>query len=163
MSRLISILASLAAICMFCLAGCGVAKPTIGHTSSSRLEIRERLVFVHDTAKFTIPQIREVNRTRDTSSHLENDYAKSDARIENGHLYHDLESKPQTIYVPFEVPVHVHDTTYVESEKETEYVPVEKELTWQQRSLIALGKVLLVLMLASATFLVARRCLRHSR
>lgn len=133
MSRLISILASLAAICMFCLAGCGVAKPTIGHTSSSRLEIRERLVFVHDTAKFTIPQIREVNRTRDTSSHLENDYAKSDARIENGHLYHDLESKPQTIYVPFEVPVHVHDTTYVESEKETEYVPVEKPLTWWQR------------------------------
>lgn len=157
MSRLISILASLAAICMFCLAGCGVAKPTIGHTSSSRLEIRERLVFVHDTAKFTIPQIREVNRTRDTSSHLENDYAKSDARIENGHLYHDLESKPQTIHVPFEVPVPVHDTTYVESEKETEYVPVEKPLTWWQRfRLKAFWWLAGIIAVASVVFLGAK-------
>lgn len=149
------ILAILAVICMFCLVGCGVTKPTIEHASSTRLEIRERLVFVRDSAKFTIPQIREAIRTRDTSSHLENDYAKSDARIENGLLYHDLESKPQTIYVPFEVPVPVHDTTYLESEKETEYVPDEKPLTTWQRFLIALGKIcVVVLALAFAAGLI---------
>ena len=113
------------------LASCGVCKPRIEYRDSVRVEIRERIV--HDTATFGIPVIVEKNVTRDTSSHLENPYAKSDAVVSEGFLWHSLESIPQTIKVPVEIPVH--DTTYIEKAQETVYVTqyVEKELTWWQR------------------------------
>lgn len=112
------------------LASCGICKPRIEYRDSIRVEYRDRII--HDTARFEIPVIVEKNVTRDTSSHLENPYAKSDAVISDGFLWHSLESIPQTIEVPVEV--EVHDTTYIEKHAETIYVTKykEKELTWWQ-------------------------------
>lgn len=81
---------------------------------SVRVEIRERVV--RDTAKFYIEKEVEKVVTRDTSSHLENTYAKSDASVKDGFLTHSLESKPQYIKVP--VYITVHDTTVVESHEQ---------------------------------------------
>ena len=105
--------------------------PQVVYRDSVRVEIRERIV--HDTVKFEVPVIKEKNVTRDTSSHLENDWAKSDASVSDGLLYHSLETKPKTVYVPVEVPVH--DTLYIEKEGKETVVPkeVEKPLTWWQR------------------------------
>lgn len=105
--------------------------PPASHTDSVRVEIRERIV--HDTAILEVPKVVEKNVTRDTSSHLENDWAKSDAEVKGGFLWHSLESKPQIIKVPVAVPVH--DTTYIEKEAQTitEIKEVEKPLTWWQR------------------------------
>lgn len=105
--------------------------PQVVYQDSVRVEIRERIV--HDTVKFEVPVIKEKNVTRDTSSHLENDWASSDASVSDGLLYHSLETKPKTVYVPVEVPVH--DTLYVEKEgKETTITKeVEKPLTWWQK------------------------------
>ena len=69
--------------------------------------------------------------TKDTASHLENTYAKSDAIVSGGFLSHSLESKPQIIIVPVEV--HVTDTLYKEAEIRTETVEVEKPLSWWQK------------------------------
>lgn len=122
----------LAMLAMPGIASCGVRKhePKIEYRDSVRVEYRDRIV--HDTATFEIPVIIEKNVTRDTSSHLENPYAKSDAVVSGGLLWHSLESIPQTIEVP--VKVEVHDTTYIEksSVKTEEDVPVEKPLTWWQ-------------------------------
>lgn len=119
-------------ITILLLASCGVCKhePKIEYRDSIRVEYRDRII--HDTARFEIPVIVEKNVTRDTSSHLENPYAKSDAVISDGLLWHSLESIPQTIEVPVEV--EVHDTTYIEKASETVYVTEykEKPLTWWQ-------------------------------
>lgn len=106
-------------------------QPQIVYKDSVRVEIRERLV--HDTVSFEVPVIIEKNITRDTSSHLENDWAMSDASVADGFLSHSLETKPHTVYVPVAVPVH--DTTYIEKEAQETIIEkeVEKPLSkWQQ-------------------------------
>lgn len=96
-----------------------------------KTEYRDRII--HDTATFEIPVEVEKIVTRDTVSHLENRYAASDAVVSGGYLSHSLESKPQTIYVPYEVTVT--DTLIVEKEVTTavETKEVEKKLSWWQK------------------------------
>ena len=123
----------------FLTTSCSLLKPretivTVTETRDSII-IRDRIV--HDSVKVEIPIIIEKNVTKDDSSRLENQYAISVAKVMDGLLFHSLETKPQTIYVP--VDVHVSDTTAVhekesETAKETvvtEYV--EKELSWWQK------------------------------
>lgn len=92
-------------------------------------EYRDRIV--HDTTTVEIPYEVENVVTRDTASHLENTYAKSDAVVSGGFLSHSLESRPQVIKVPVEV--HVTDTLYKEAEIRTEIKEVEKPLSWWQK------------------------------
>ena len=93
-------------------------------------EYRDRIV--HDTTTVEIPLEVEKVVTKDTASHLENTYAKSDAVVSGGFLSHSLESRPQVIKVPFEV--HVHDTLvcYKEAQTIEKEVPIEKPLSWWQ-------------------------------
>lgn len=121
-----------AAILLLLLSACCPKHyPTIVYRDSVRVEIRERIV--HDTVKFEVPVIKEINVTKDTSSHLENDWAKSDAELKDGFLWHSLETKGQTVYVP--VTTIVHDTVTVEKEAQETIIEkeVEKPLTWWQR------------------------------
>jgi len=74
--------------------------------------------------------IVEKNVTRDTTSHLENPYGKSDAVVSGGLLWHSLETKPQTIHVP--VVVHVTDTLVKEVEIQGKTIEIEKPLTQVQ-------------------------------
>lgn len=110
-------------------------------------EYRDRIV--HDTATVEIPVEVEKIVTKDTASHLENTYAKSDAVVSEGFLHHSLESIPKIIKVPVEV--HVTDTLYKEAEIHTETVEVEKPLTWWQKFRIGafwwlVGAVVLLLL-----------------
>ena len=105
---------------------------------SVRVEIRERMV--RDTAYVEIPVIKEVNMTRDSSSHLENDYASSDASIENGLLRHTLQTKPQKLAAPVDVPVS--DTVYVHDRGETIIKEVPAQFTKWQAFQIILGRIL---------------------
>lgn len=100
----------------------------ITHTETV-IEYRDRVV--HDTTTFEIEKEVEKIVTKDTTSHLENKYAKSDAMVSGGLLHHSLESKPQIIEIPVEV--HVTDTLWKESEVITEIKEVEKELNWWQK------------------------------
>ena len=124
---------------------------------SVRLDIRERTV--HDTAYVDVPLIKEVNVTRDTSSHLENEYAMSDASISNGTLRHSLETRPHKIAAP--VTITVHDTLTVEKKAETIIKEVNTLTKWQGFQII-LGRVLgglfllIILMLAARAFLMRR-------
>ena len=124
---------------------------------SVRVEIRERPV--HDTAYVDVPLIKEVNVTRDTSSHLENEYAMSDASISNGTLRHSLETRPHKIAAP--VTIIVHDTLTVEKKAETIIKEVNTLTKWQGFQII-LGRVLggifllIILMLAARAFLMRK-------
>ena len=124
---------------------------------SVRVEIRERPV--HDTAYVDVPLIKEVNVTRDTSSHLENEYAMSDASISNGTLRHSLETRPHKIAAP--VTITVHDTLTVEKKAETIIKEVNTLTKWQGFQII-LGRILgglfllIILMLVARAFLMRR-------
>lgn len=107
--------------------------------------IHERVVI--DTCFVEIPKEVEKIVTRDTSSHLENTYAKSDAVVSDGYLSHTLESIPQRIYVPVETIVR--DTLVMTQQAETIVKIVEKELSWMQRTSI-IGFWTLVLLIAAA-------------
>ena len=115
------------------VAGCAIAlctgcSPRIVEKVVTQIEYRDRVV--HDTATVEIPVEVEKIVTRDTVSHLENTYAKSDAVVSEGFLHHSLESIPQYIKVPVEV--HVTDTLYKEAQIIEKEVEVEKPLSWWQ-------------------------------
>jgi len=130
------------------LSGCSLLRPRVITKIEKEVEYRDREV--HDTATVEIPIEVERIVTRDTSSHLENSFAKSDAVVSGGYLHHSLESIPQIIRVP--VVVHVTDTIYREKEavETIKEVKVEKPLSWWQKFRIRafwwlLGGVLVLL------------------
>ena len=116
--------------CVFLVLWSACSPKVIEHTTT-KIEYRDRVI--HDTATVEVPYEVEKIVTRDTSSHLENNFAKSDAKVEGGFLHHSLETKPQKIPVP--VTIHVTDTLWKESEVITEIkeVKVEKPLSWWKK------------------------------
>ena len=58
------------------------------------VEVNTHTETVHDTAYVQLPVYIERNVTRDTTSTLENPYAKSLATVKDGFLSHSLETKP---------------------------------------------------------------------
>ncbi len=112
--------------------------PRIQTTSSVRdsvsLEIRHRIVAIHDTVHIEIPMISEQITTRGDSSILTNQYATSEAIIRpNGELYHTLETTPQRIATEHTAEVMVRDSIIYRDHTEIRSVEVERELTWWQR------------------------------
>lgn len=132
MNRMLAILAVMAAVLM---PSCRASKSVTTHETRHRdIEVRYEKSYVTDTVFVEIPAQTSERTTRDSSSHLENDYAVSDARINgDGTLYHDLRTKPQRKPVPVRVPVVRKDSiVYVDKQVEVP-VMVEKDLTaWQQ-------------------------------
>ena len=142
-------------LCVFLAAAACSPKhyqPTIVYRDSVRVEVHERLF--HDTVSFEVPVIVEKNVTRDTSSHLENEWATSDAELKDGFLWHSLETKGQTVYIP--VTTIVRDTVVVEKEATETIVTkeVEKPLTpWQNYRLRAFWWLILgIVALLAYTF-----------
>lgn len=138
------VVGGLAFLLVLCLASCS---PRVITETETIIEYRDRIVT--DTAVVEIQVEVEKIVTRDTTSHLENTYARSDAMVSEGFLHHSLESIPQYIRVPVEV--HVTDTLYKEAEIRTETVEVEKPLSWWQKFRIdafwwLLGAVVLLLL-----------------
>lgn len=120
------------------LASCGSPRhvATIIETrDSTKVEVRTELVERIDTVYVELPRQVERVVTRDTSSRLENDYAVSEASIEDGLLHHSLETKRTKIPVPVKSTIEKKDsiTTNSKSEVEKEKVYIEKELTAWQR------------------------------
>lgn len=110
---------------------------------SVRIEYRERTVLVPDTVFVEIPAQAAERTTPDSLSHLENDYAESNARInQDGTLFHDLRTKPQAKPVPTEKEVQYRDSIVYKDRivklrvTETKTVEVEKKLSWFQKTQI---------------------------
>ncbi len=101
---------------------------------SVRVEERVREIKVTDTLFVEVPMQKESTTVRDSMSHLENDYAISDARIMiDGSLYHSLETKPRIDTLTQELYVQVRDTTIYREKVIPQIVTVEKGLSdWQK-------------------------------
>ena len=63
---------------------------------STKVEVRTELIETIDTVYVELPKQSEKVAVKDTSSHLENDLAVSDASIDAlGYLHHSLKTKPR--------------------------------------------------------------------
>lgn len=98
------------------------------------MEVRTETVYVTDTAYIEIPAQTAERTTEDSTSHLENDFALSDARINpDGTLFHSLETKPQSKPVEFQKPIITNDSIEVRYKTRTRTVEVERKLTkWEK-------------------------------
>lgn len=148
------------AIIFLALCACSpkVLPPVIQIRDSVRVEIRDRIV--HDTVSFEVPVIIEKNMTRDTTSHLENDWAESDASLVDGFLEHTLKTKGHTVYIPVQVPVH--DTLWREKSAQETIITkeVEKPLSWWQRARLRAFWWLLAAVLLLAAWIGRKPLLR---
>lgn len=128
---------------------------------SVRVEERVRYVPVVDTFFMEVPPQSAERTTADSTSHLENDYAVSDARImADGSLYHSLETKARTDTLTGEVSVQAKDSIIYRYKLNTKVVPVEKELNWFAKMRIWIGNVMLVLIAGASIWAVTRFTLK---
>ena len=104
---------------------------------------------------------KESTTVRDSMSHLENDYAVSDARVNpDGSLYHSLETKHRTDTLSREVGVQVRDSIVYREKVVPKIVPVEKELNWFTQMRIWLGNIMLVLIAGAVAWTATRLLLK---
>lgn len=121
-------------------------------TDSTRVEVHTVTETVHDTAYIELPVIVERIVTRDTTSTLENPYAKSEATVQDGFLRHSLETKPVKHPVLLETKIVYRDSIIFRDRIQTQTVEVERQLTkWQSFKMRTGGATLALLLLAIVT------------
>lgn len=130
-------------------------------SDSVRVETRYVRWTERDTVYIEIPAQTAERTTRDSVSHLENDYAVSDARINaDGTLYHDLKTKAQTRPVETARQVERRDSIVYRDREVEVPVYIERELSEWQKIKMDAGFIAIVALLFSA-FLFLRK-LPHS-
>ena len=125
---------------------CGTAR-SLSNSESSRVEVRTETVVRHDTAYVELPVIIEKVATLDTTSTLENTYAKSEAAVTAGILRHSLETKPVSIPVKVETKTVYRDSLVYVDRIQTKIQEVEKPLNWWQKLKLKAGGLFLILTL----------------
>lgn len=124
---------------VFLLGGCRSSRTLTTENrsrDSTRIEVRTQVVHVPDTVYIEIPLQQAERVTVDSTSHLENDYAVSDARINpDGSLFHNLFTKPQKRPVATEKEIVYRDSIVYRNRdvKKTEIKEVPKKMSIFQK------------------------------
>ena len=139
---------------------CGVVRPVIQPTDSTRVEVRVEREFVHDTAYVELPVIVEKIQTLDTTSTLENNYARSEATVTAGILSHSLETKPAQLPVPVEKEIVYRDSIVFRDRVVTEVKEVERQLTFWQQFKMKAGVAAMILTVLYGLYLLLRLYLK---
>ena len=134
---------------------CGTTR-SLQNSESSRVEVRTETVIQHDTAYVELPVIVEKVATLDTTSFLENKYAKSAVSVTAGVLNHTLETKPVSIPVKVETKTVYKDSLVYVDRVKTQTIKVEKPLRDWQKVLIIWGALYLIVTLIAAIYPIAK-------
>ena len=114
---------------------CSTVRP-LSTTDSTKVEVRTETVIEKDTVFVELPRVVERVAVQDTTSHLENEFALSDAHISGGVLKHSLETKPVKMPAVVDKQIVYRDSIVFRDRVQTRTVEVEKKLTgWQQAKL----------------------------
>ena len=114
---------------------CSTVRP-LPTTDSTKVEVRTETVIEKDTVYVELPRVVERVAVQDTTSHLENEFALSDAHISGGVLKHSLETKPVKMPAVVDKQIVYRDSIVFRDRVQTRTVEVEKKLTgWQQAKL----------------------------
>lgn len=139
-------------------------------SSNTEVRVEKVIEYLTDTVYIKIPAQMAERTTQDSTSHLENDYATSDARInQDGTLYHDLKTKPQEIASEFQKPIERNDSIRTEYKTKTEYITlidkkeVEKELTWWQHTCIKWFPWCLILLIIAIGYIFRKTILKITK
>lgn len=152
-------------IAAFLAVSCGTQRKAMDTETrdSTRVVVRTERIETINTVYVDLPRQSETVAVRDSSSHLENDVAVSDASVDSlGFLHHSLKTKPRRLPVPSKTTKERRDSIvyrdkYVYLEKP---VYVEAELnSWQKYRLKSWWWLvgLLVLVLAKKIYPIVRR------
>lgn len=127
-------------IAIIALTGCKSAKQVQNQLPVVPIETNTDTKIIHtesiDTVFVEIPAQSAERTTPERFSHLETDYAQSDAKINtDGTLTHTLKNKPTKHPAPVK---NTADTVYVEKAIEKPVpvevpFPIERELTWWEK------------------------------
>ena len=135
-------------------------------TDSIRIEHTVEYIekFRTDTVKIEIPSQEKQVQVRDSSSHLETDFAASDARVySDGTLYHALRNKARAVPVEIqikEVEKIVTRDSLVYRDTRIE-VPVKLPLTWWETFWVRSGQIGWAALILAITVFVLRKFLRR--
>lgn len=132
---------------------CSTVRP-LPSTDSTKVEVRTETVTVHDTAFVELPVIIEKVATLDTTSTLENKFARSEASVSAGILNHTLETKPVQLPVQVETKIVYKDSLVYRDRVQTQTVEVEKKLTTWQQAKMKLGSIALLLIGLGIIYLI---------
>ena len=132
---------------------CGTVRPVTG-VDSTKVEVHTETVIQHDTAYVELPVIVEKVATLDTTSTLENTYAKSEAVVTAGILHHSLETKLVSIPVKVETKTVYRDSLVFRDRVQTQTVEVEKKLNWWQKLKLKAGGLFLILTLIGIVYII---------
>ena len=141
---------------------CGAARLVAGTADSTRVEVRYETLTVHDTAYVELPVIIEKIQTLDTTSKLENDYARSEATVTDGILRHSLETKPAQLPVPVEKEIVYRDSIVFRDRVVKEVKEVERQLTFWQQFKMRAGVAAMILTALYALYLLIRLYLKKN-
>ena len=136
-----------------CTTSCSTARHAApAQSDSTRVEVHTVTKIVHDTAYIEMPVFVERNITKDTSSTLENPYAKSEATVTNGYLKHSLETKPTKHPVEVEKEIVYRDSIVFRDRTVTQTVEIPAQLSkWQSFKMKTGGITLTLLTIAIVT------------
>lgn len=124
---------------------CGAARPLANTADSTRVEVCTERVFIHDTAYVKLPAIIKKVQTLDTTSTLENQFAKSEAIVSADILQHSLETKSAQLPVLVEKEIVYRDSIVFRDRVVKEEVKVEKPLTFWQQLKMKVGVAAIIL------------------
>ena len=140
------------------------------NSANTEVRVEKVIEYLTDSVYIKIPAQMAERTTQDSTSHLENDYATSDARInQDGTLYHDLKTKTQEIASEFQKPVERNDSIRTEYKTKTEYITlidkkeVEKELTWWQHTCIKWFPWCLILLIIAIGYILRNPILKITK
>ena len=137
------------------LSACGTVRPVL-EQDSTKVEVKTVVERVVDTAYVELPVIVEKVATLDTTSLLENKYAKSEAVVSGGILHHSLETKPVKEPVQVETKIVFRDSIVFRDRIQTQTVDVEKKLSgWQQAKLRVGGFCFFLVILIGLYFILS--------
>ena len=148
------------------LVGCCPCKNLVRETTtverdSTKTEVKKETIYVTDTVYVEIPEQTAERTTNDSTSHLENDYAVSDASINpDGTLHHTLATKPQKKPVEFQKPIERNDSIVYRYKYRDKEVIKEKELSGWEHFKVDYGGyaiAILSLLLGFGIYRVARK------
>ena len=142
-------------LCSSCRTGRQVV--VVEARDSVRVEERVREIKVTDTLFVEVPAQSAERQTADSTSHLENDYAVSEARImSDGTLFHSLETKPRTDTLTQELSVQAKDSIVYREKVVPQPVPIEKPMGWFTQMRLWLGNLMLALIAGAVAWAAVR-------
>lgn len=144
---------SIIALCL--LAACKTVEPEVRTVEKARIEYRDRIVTVESPADSA--NIEALLRCDENGNVLVTSLQQESSR--NASLSFQIDSLNRLIASfstgPVDIPVEVHDTTYIHEERETESPEVEKKEGWFHRLIMALGTTSFIVIMAVSLYAFA--------